>query len=168
MDVPLVRPAGRRLPRRQAHPSALVAHRRPAPRRISPRRQRPGPRHRHRRQVTDRERRSTHVPAQDPDHAAAHRPGHPTRRRRAHHRHPAHPADPGPRPGRVPDAGPGSADGPAHPGAVIALVGSGTAVVLVVGAVLVSMLLAVAITGASVVICAVVLRSLLASDAKRR
>ncbi|WP_327136830.1 SpdD-like protein [Streptomyces sp. NBC_01340] len=54
------------------------------------------------------------------------------------------------------------------PGAVIALVGSGTAVVLVVGAVLVSMLLAVAITGASVVICAVVLRSLLASDAKRR
>lgn len=39
--------------------------------------------------------------------------------------------------------------------------------VLVVGAVLVSLLLAVAITGASVAVCAVVLRSLLASDAKR-
>jgi hypothetical protein len=51
---------------------------------------------------------------------------------------------------------------------VLALVGGGTAVVLVVGAVLVSMLLAVAITGASVAVCAVVLRSLLASDAKRR
>ncbi|MCL8017675.1 SpdD-like protein [Streptomyces sp. AS02] len=54
------------------------------------------------------------------------------------------------------------------PGTVIALVGGGTAVVLVVGAVLVSMLLAVAITGASVAVCAVVLRSLLASEAKRR
>jgi hypothetical protein len=54
------------------------------------------------------------------------------------------------------------------PGAVIALVGGGTAVVLIVGAVLVSMLLAVAVTGASVAVCAVVLRSLLASDAKRR
>ncbi|MFG2272489.1 SpdD-like protein [Streptomyces chartreusis] len=54
------------------------------------------------------------------------------------------------------------------PGTVLALVGGGTAVVLVVGAVLVSMLLAVAITGASVAVCAVVLRSLLASDAKRR
>ncbi|MFD8930727.1 SpdD-like protein [Streptomyces mirabilis] len=54
------------------------------------------------------------------------------------------------------------------PGAVIALVGSGTAVVLVVGAVLVSMLLAVAITGASVAICALVIRSLIASEGKRR
>ena len=54
------------------------------------------------------------------------------------------------------------------PGTALALVGAGTAVVLVVGAVLVSMLLAVAITGASVAVCAVVLRSLLASDAKRR
>ncbi|MFJ9058955.1 SpdD-like protein [Streptomyces sp. NPDC102409] len=50
------------------------------------------------------------------------------------------------------------------PGAVIALAGGGTAVVLVVGAVLVSMLLAVAITGASVAICALVIRSLMASD----
>ncbi|MEU5739177.1 SpdD-like protein [Streptomyces tendae] len=54
------------------------------------------------------------------------------------------------------------------PGTVLALVGGGTAVVLVVGAVLVSMLLAVAITGASVTVCAVVLRSLLASDTRRR
>ncbi|MFC8201818.1 SpdD-like protein [Streptomyces sp. NPDC057298] len=53
------------------------------------------------------------------------------------------------------------------PGAVIALVGGGTAVVLVVGAVLVSMLLAVAITGASVAICALVIRSLINADAKR-
>ncbi|WP_226487157.1 SpdD-like protein [Streptomyces parvulus] len=54
------------------------------------------------------------------------------------------------------------------PGSVLALVGGGTAVILVVGAVLVSMLLAVAITGASVAVCAVVLRSLLASESKRR
>ncbi|MEU1657548.1 SpdD-like protein [Streptomyces griseofuscus] len=54
------------------------------------------------------------------------------------------------------------------PGTALALVGAGTAVVLVVGAVLVSLLLAVAVTGASVAVCAVVLRSLLASDAKRR
>ncbi|MGW7786925.1 SpdD-like protein [Streptomyces tricolor] len=53
------------------------------------------------------------------------------------------------------------------PGAVLALVGSGTAVVLVVGAVLVSMLLAVAITGASVAVCAVVIRSLIASQHRR-
>ncbi|MGW1845088.1 SpdD protein [Streptomyces sp. NPDC001966] len=46
------------------------------------------------------------------------------------------------------------------PGALIAAVAGGSAVVLVVGAVLVSMLLAVAITAASVAICAVVLRSL--------
>ncbi|MGW2827655.1 SpdD-like protein [Streptomyces sp. NPDC001286] len=54
------------------------------------------------------------------------------------------------------------------PGSVLALVGGGTAVVLVVGAVLVSMLLAVAITGASVAICALVIRSLITADAKRR
>ncbi|NGO10201.1 SpdD-like protein [Streptomyces sp. HC44] len=46
-------------------------------------------------------------------------------------------------------------------GALVAVVGGGTAVVLVVGAVLVSMLLAVAITATSVAVCAVVLRSLL-------
>ncbi|MFE9445610.1 SpdD-like protein [Streptomyces sp. NPDC006602] len=54
------------------------------------------------------------------------------------------------------------------PGAVVALFGGGTAVVLVVGAVLVSMLLAVAITGVSVAICALVIRSLITSEAKRR
>ena len=43
-------------------------------------------------------------------------------------------------------------------------VAGGTAVVLVVGAVLVSMLLAVAITEFSVTVCAVVLRSLLNSS----
>lgn len=54
------------------------------------------------------------------------------------------------------------------PGSVIAVAGAGTAVVLVVGTVLVSMLLAVAITGASVAVCAVVLRSLLKDSGTRR
>ncbi|WP_086769463.1 SpdD-like protein [Streptomyces bobili] len=54
------------------------------------------------------------------------------------------------------------------PGTVLALVGAGTAVVLVVGAVLVSMLLAVAVTGVSVAVCAVVIRSLINTDLKRR
>ncbi|MFE6678579.1 SpdD-like protein [Streptomyces sp. NPDC057729] len=54
------------------------------------------------------------------------------------------------------------------PGTALALVGSGTAAVLVVGAVLVSMLLAVAITSASVAVCALVIRSLVTADAKRR
>lgn len=54
------------------------------------------------------------------------------------------------------------------PGVLIAVVGGGTAVVLVVGAVLVSMLLAVAVTATSVAVCAVVLRSLLASEHKHR
>ncbi|WP_030338931.1 hypothetical protein [Streptomyces sp. NRRL S-1022] len=53
------------------------------------------------------------------------------------------------------------------PGVVLALVGGGTAVVLVVGAVLVSMLLAVAVTGASVAVCAVVIRSLVSSQHRR-
>ncbi|MFJ3270352.1 SpdD-like protein [Streptomyces sp. NPDC086776] len=53
------------------------------------------------------------------------------------------------------------------PAGVLAVVGGGAAVVLVVGAVLVSMLLAVAITGASVAVCAVVLRSLLNDSRKR-
>ncbi|MFM9368393.1 SpdD-like protein [Streptomyces sp. Da 82-17] len=46
------------------------------------------------------------------------------------------------------------------PGSLALLVGGGTAAVLVVGAVLVSMLLAVAITGVSVAVVAVVLRHL--------
>jgi hypothetical protein len=54
------------------------------------------------------------------------------------------------------------------PSTMLALVGAGTAAGLVLGAVLVSLLLAVAVTGASVAVCAVVLRSVLASDAKRR
>ncbi|GAB3952878.1 SpdD-like protein [Streptomyces sparsus] len=47
------------------------------------------------------------------------------------------------------------------PGAVVGTVAAGTAVVLVVGTVLVSLLLAVALTATSVAVCAVVLRSLL-------
>ncbi|MDF6043499.1 SpdD protein [Streptomyces sp. JH14] len=54
------------------------------------------------------------------------------------------------------------------PGSLIVAAAGGTAVVLVVGAVLVSMLLAVAITGVSVAICAVVLRSLLNSQNQQR
>ena len=53
------------------------------------------------------------------------------------------------------------------PGAVVAVAGMGTAVVLVVGAVLVSMLLAVAITGASVAVCALVIRSILSTNTRR-
>ncbi|WP_435881540.1 hypothetical protein [Streptomyces xanthochromogenes] len=47
------------------------------------------------------------------------------------------------------------------PGSTLALIGGGTAVVLIVGTVLVSMLLAIAITGASVAVCALVVRSLM-------
>ncbi|MGW0599624.1 SpdD-like protein [Streptomyces sp. NPDC002776] len=54
------------------------------------------------------------------------------------------------------------------PGTALALIGGGTAVVLVVGAVLVSMLLAVAVTAASVAVCALVIKSLITADAKRR
>ncbi|WP_327379925.1 SpdD protein [Streptomyces sp. NBC_01212] len=53
------------------------------------------------------------------------------------------------------------------PGALVVAAAGGTALVLVVGTVLVSMLLAVAITAASVAICAVVLRSLLNSQHNR-
>ncbi|MFG2627809.1 SpdD-like protein [Streptomyces sp. NPDC048473] len=54
------------------------------------------------------------------------------------------------------------------PAGVLAVVGGGAAVVLVVGAVLVSLLLAVAVTGASVAVCAVVLRSLLNNPPRHR
>lgn len=54
------------------------------------------------------------------------------------------------------------------PAGVLAVVGGGAAVVLVVGAVLVSLLLAVAVTGASVAVCAVVLRSLLNNPHRHR
>ncbi|QNA73431.1 SpdD-like protein [Streptomyces sp. So13.3] len=54
------------------------------------------------------------------------------------------------------------------PTGLVAVVGGGVAAVLVVGAVLVSLLLAVAVTGASIAVCAVVLRSLLADQRKGR
>lgn len=53
------------------------------------------------------------------------------------------------------------------PGSVIALAAGGGAAVLVVGAVLVSMLLAVAITGVSIAVIAVVLRLLIKDLHKR-
>ncbi|MFD9615961.1 SpdD-like protein [Streptomyces virginiae] len=54
------------------------------------------------------------------------------------------------------------------PAGLVAAVAGGAGIVLVVGVVLVSMLLAVAITGASVAVCAVVLRSLLSNPNIRR
>ncbi|MFJ2820529.1 SpdD-like protein [Streptomyces toxytricini] len=53
------------------------------------------------------------------------------------------------------------------PTGLVAVVAGGAGLVLVVGAVLVSLLLAVAITGASVAVCAVVLRSLLNGQTHR-
>ncbi|MYW65802.1 SpdD-like protein [Streptomyces sp. SID8379] len=53
-------------------------------------------------------------------------------------------------------------------GGLITLIVGGTTVVLVLGAVLVSLLLAVAITAGSTAITALVIRSLMNSDAKRR
>lgn len=54
------------------------------------------------------------------------------------------------------------------PGSLALLVGGGTAAVLVIGAVLVSMLLAVAITAGSLAIVALVVRSLMNNQAKHR
>ncbi|MEV0446008.1 SpdD-like protein [Streptomyces spectabilis] len=54
------------------------------------------------------------------------------------------------------------------PSALIALAVGGTTTVLVIGAVLVSLLLAVALTGASLAICALVIRSLVNTQAKQR
>ncbi|MFJ8573575.1 SpdD protein [[Kitasatospora] papulosa] len=73
------------------------------------------------------------------------------------HHTPTSPA-PAPVPGPVPAGRPSVQF---TPGALVVAAAGGTALVLVVGTVLVSMLLAVAITAASVAICAVVLRSLL-------
>lgn len=53
------------------------------------------------------------------------------------------------------------------PGSLVLLVGGGIAAVLVVGAVLVSMLLAVALTAVALAVCAVVLRSLLNQERQR-
>jgi hypothetical protein len=52
-------------------------------------------------------------------------------------------------------------------GSTLALIAGGAGAVLVVGTVLVSMLLAVAVTAMSVAVCAVVLRSLLNQHTKR-
>ncbi|MGW7305083.1 SpdD-like protein [Streptomyces sp. NPDC054835] len=54
------------------------------------------------------------------------------------------------------------------PAGLALVIAGGAGAVLVVGAVLVSMLLAVAVTAASVAVCAVVLRSLLNGQHRRR
>ena len=54
------------------------------------------------------------------------------------------------------------------PGALVVGVVGGTVVVLTIGAVLVSMLLAVAITAGSLAVVALVVRSILTSEAKQR
>ncbi|MEV8224710.1 SpdD protein [Streptomyces sp. NPDC079167] len=64
-------------------------------------------------------------------------------------------------PAPVPAASPARPAVQLTPGSLLVAAAGGTAMVLVVGAVLVSMLLATAITAASVALCAVVLRSLL-------
>ncbi|MFE3431682.1 SpdD protein [Streptomyces sp. NPDC059171] len=64
-------------------------------------------------------------------------------------------------PAPVPAVPPARPAGQFTPGSMLVAAAGGTAVVLVVGTVLVSMLLATAITAASVALCAVVLRSLL-------
>ncbi|WP_406139790.1 SpdD protein [Streptomyces anulatus] len=64
-------------------------------------------------------------------------------------------------PAPVPVAPPARSAVQFTPGSLIAAAAGGTALVLVVGTVLVSMLLATAITAASIALCAVVLRSLL-------
>jgi hypothetical protein len=73
-----------------------------------------------------------------------------------------------PAPAPVPVPGPVSARPVVQltPGSTLALVAGGAGVVLVVGAVLVSMFLAVAVTSVSVAFCAVVLRSLLNQEGK--
>ncbi|MGY4905786.1 SpdD protein [Streptomyces sp. 900116325] len=81
------------------------------------------------------------------------------------HHSPVAPAAPAPAPAPVPVSRPAVQ---LTPGSLIVAAAGGTAVVLVVGTVLVSMLLAVAITGVSVAICAVVLRSLLNSQNQQR
>ncbi|MEV7691120.1 SpdD-like protein [Streptomyces bungoensis] len=53
------------------------------------------------------------------------------------------------------------------PSSLLLLVGGGTAVVLVIGAVLVSMLLAVSLTAVSVAVCALVVRSLVSTQHRR-
>ncbi|MYT71352.1 MULTISPECIES: SpdD-like protein [unclassified Streptomyces] len=74
-------------------------------------------------------------------------------------------------PAHTPTATPASTNRPTiqlTSGGLITLVVGGTTVVLVLGAVLVSLLLAVAITAGSTAITALVIRSLMNSDHKRR
>ncbi|MFJ9637140.1 SpdD protein [Streptomyces sp. NPDC101178] len=72
-----------------------------------------------------------------------------------------------PAPAPVPVAPPNRPAVQFTPGSLLVAAAGGTAVVLVVGTVLVSMLLATAITAASVAVCAVILRSLLNSPNNR-
>ncbi|MFI8310105.1 SpdD protein [Streptomyces microflavus] len=72
-----------------------------------------------------------------------------------------HHAPTAPAPVPVPAAPPARPAVHLTPGSLLVAAAGGTAMVLVVGTVLVSMLLATAITAASVALCAVVLRSLL-------
>ncbi|MFD3474014.1 SpdD-like protein [Streptomyces sp. NPDC058695] len=77
-------------------------------------------------------------------------------------------------PAHAPSAAPAPAPSSTRPtiqltsGGLITLVVGGTTVVLVLGAVLVSLLLAVAITAGSTAITALVIRSIMTADAKRR
>ncbi|MYY05052.1 hypothetical protein [Streptomyces sp. ATexAB-D23] len=64
-------------------------------------------------------------------------------------------------PAPVPAAPPARPAVQLTPGSLLVAAAGGTAMVLIIGTVLVSMLLATAITAASVAVCAVVLRSLL-------
>ncbi|MEU2405978.1 SpdD protein [Streptomyces rubiginosohelvolus] len=80
------------------------------------------------------------------------------------HHTPASPTAPAP----VPVAPPSRPTVQLTPGSLVVAAAGGTATVLVIGTVLVSMLLATAITAASVAICAVVLRSLLNDKNKGR
>ncbi|MET3982415.1 SpdD-like protein [Streptomyces sp. PvR034] len=78
------------------------------------------------------------------------------------------PADPAPATSAPAPSAPAHSRVQLTPSNAIALVAGGAAVVLVVGAVLVSMLLAVAITGVSVALVAVVLRLLIKDIQKGR
>ncbi|MFD8409523.1 SpdD protein [Streptomyces anulatus] len=72
-----------------------------------------------------------------------------------------HNAPTAPAPVPVPVAPPARPAVQLTPGSLLVAAAGGTAAVLIIGTVLISMLLAIAITAASVAVCAVVLRSLL-------
>ncbi|KOG83099.1 MULTISPECIES: hypothetical protein [Streptomyces] len=79
-----------------------------------------------------------------------------------------HTPAPGPAPASAPAAPVSRPAVQLTPGSLLVAAAGGTAMVLIVGTVLVSMLLATAITAASVAVCAVVLRSLLNDTSKGR